>query len=102
MTILQTFFATAAFTAVIVFACLTVQAEDVNVVCTCKITPLKTVDPFTYVIKTSVPAKEKVTPETLAYACYQQRDKASAAAGACMEGKDRDTSLSYFTGRLQN
>jgi hypothetical protein len=74
-------------------------AEDVNVECSCRISSVNTADWYDYVISTSVPSKDKATPETLAYACYKQREQAQ---NACMEGKDRDSSLQYYKGKLQD
>lgn len=87
-------FATAALTMVHSAA----MAEDVNVECSCRVSPVNTVPWFDYVIKTSVPSRDQATAELLAYTCYQQRSQASA----CMEGKDRDSSLQYFKGKLQD
>lgn len=76
-----------------------VMAEDVNVECACRVSPINTVPWFDYVITTSVSSKDKATSQVLAYACYQKRSQAS---NACMEGKDRDSSLQHFKGKLQS
>jgi hypothetical protein len=73
-------------------------AEEVNIECSCRISPVNTAPWFNYVVTTTVPDKSNVKTDVLAYVCYQQRSQAS---NACMEGKDRDSSVQYFKGRLQ-
>jgi hypothetical protein len=74
-----------------------VLAETVNVECSCITSVSKLATPLKYVISTSVASKDQATAATLAYACYQQRPNPHT----CLEGDDRESSLQYFKGKLQ-